>query len=309
MSGRWHRLGRLYAPPDPPLHPALASHAANPLTAWLAPSLAPSLRGDRVRILYNGRDAANRSAIGQVEIDLAARTVLSASPEPLVLPGPPGGFGADGISIGGWLDVGERRWLLVMGWTLDAAGGWRGTIGRIACDDDGLPNGTPEPILAPDGDPDPISLSYPCAYRDADDRLTLLYESTQPGDPATHPLHRAWSPDGDTWLRDGSALPPVLGLTTGYSRPTVLRRDGMWHLWASRLGPAGERYHIGHATSADGRVWTADRAPALLPSGDEWDATMVCYPHVFDHGGVLHMLYCGDGFGRTGFGLARWEDG
>ncbi len=34
---------------------------------------------------------------------------------------------------------------------------------------------------------------------------------------------------------------------------------------------------------------------------------MVAYPHVFEHRGARWMLYCGNGFGRTGFGLAVWE--
>jgi hypothetical protein len=48
------------------------------------------------------------------------------------------------------------------------------------------------------------------------------------------------------------------------------------------------------------------REPALVASGEGWDAAMVCYPHVFEQGGNRYMLYNGDGFGRTGFGLARW---
>jgi hypothetical protein len=31
---------------------------------------------------------------------------------------------------------------------------------------------------------------------------------------------------------------------------------------------------------------------------------MVEYPFVFDHGGARYILYSGNAFGRTGFGLA-----
>jgi hypothetical protein len=33
----------------------------------------------------------------------------------------------------------------------------------------------------------------------------------------------------------------------------------------------------------------------------------VCYPCVFDHGGDRFLLYNGNAYGRTGFGLARLE--
>ena len=38
-----------------------------------------------------------------------------------------------------------------------------------------------------------------------------------------------------------------------------------------------------------------------------WDSEMVCYPHVFVHEGRKVMLYCGNGYGRSGFGMAVME--
>jgi hypothetical protein len=34
---------------------------------------------------------------------------------------------------------------------------------------------------------------------------------------------------------------------------------------------------------------------------------MIEYPCVFDHKGARYMLYAGNGYGRTGFGLAVLE--
>jgi hypothetical protein len=34
---------------------------------------------------------------------------------------------------------------------------------------------------------------------------------------------------------------------------------------------------------------------------------MTSYPAVFAHGGRLWLLYNGNAYGRTGFGLAIWE--
>ena len=91
------------------------------------------------------------------------------------------------------------------------------------------------------------------------------------------------------------------------ARPSVLR-DGrgylMWFSERTRRRP----YRLGAARSEDGLVWR--RAPQLadlLPAAAGWDSDMVAYPHVFEHGGERWMLYCGNGFGRTGFGLALWE--
>ena len=43
----------------------------------------------------------------------------------------------------------------------------------------------------------------------------------------------------------------------------------------------------------------------ISPNG--WDSEMICYPYVFDHGSNRYMLYNGNGYGKTGFGLAVLE--
>jgi len=39
-----------------------------------------------------------------------------------------------------------------------------------------------------------------------------------------------------------------------------------------------------------------------------WDSEMICYRYVFEHGSHRDMLYNGNGYGKTGFGLAVLEE-
>jgi hypothetical protein len=66
----------------------------------------------------------------------------------------------------------------------------------------------------------------------------------------------------------------------------------------------GNAYRIYHAESDDGIVWRRAPEPAIDVSDSGWDSEMVEYPFVFDHAGERYMLYAGNGFGKTGFGLA-----
>jgi hypothetical protein len=73
-------------------------------------------------------------------------------------------------------------------------------------------------------------------------------------------------------------------------------------MWFSHRG---ERYRIGYAESADGLHWQrCDGRAAIDVSPSGWDAESVEYPCVVAAGGGEHMLYNGNGYGRTGIGLA-----
>ena len=80
----------------------------------------------------------------------------------------------------------------------------------------------------------------------------------------------------------------------------------MW--FAHRASISVKNYRIGFAWSKDGRLWRRnDDIAGIDVSKAGWDSEMVCYPYVFEHCGDYFMLYNGNGYGKTGFGLAALE--
>ena len=78
-------------------------------------------------------------------------------------------------------------------------------------------------------------------------------------------------------------------------------------MWYSHRG---ETYRIGYAESEDGLAWQRkDEEAGPDVSGAGWDSEMVEYPFVFDHEGERYMLYNGNGYGKTGVGLAVLDRG
>jgi hypothetical protein len=76
-------------------------------------------------------------------------------------------------------------------------------------------------------------------------------------------------------------------------------------MWYSYRGVPGMSYRIGYARSDDGINWLNDVAEAGISiSKTGWDSQMICYPFVFAHKGQNFMLYNGNDFGKSGFGLA-----
>jgi hypothetical protein len=167
----------------------------------------------------------------------------------------------------------------------------------------------PGPIIERDVT-DPYFCSNPCVLVE-DGRWRMWYLSglgwagLEGGVSASYHVRYADSADGIRWCRTGQV---AIGLELvgefAIARPCVLREKSSYVMWyCVRL--RDRPYRLGIARSHDGLTWMRDHGdPGLAPSTEGWDAEMIAYPHVFDHGLDRYMLYCGNGFGRTGFGLA-----
>lgn len=302
MTKEWCKLGLLYNPPCTDRHPKLVSHAANPLPVHLDE--------DVYRIFFSGRDAENRSSVGAVDIDIVKREVVREHRHPFFEHGSEGSFYADGVSIGNCYEVNGLQYMLFMGWQNPADGHWRGDIGRLIVKSDlTLVIENEKPFIGLDA-ADPISLSYPWVEKNAKGGYSMWYGSTIAWDAGNeemlHVINYASSADGHHWDRHGQAVPYELGKAQAFSRPTVKESAEIgFEMWFSYRSGSGEKYRIGYAYSGDGRKWELSLGDAGIDvSAGGWDSEMIEYPFVFDHKGHRYMMYNGNGYGKTGFGLA-----
>jgi hypothetical protein len=295
---KWRKLGQVFQPAGD--LPWMRSHAANPV--------AERRGGDLFRVYFGGRDERNRSSIGWVEIDLRRpREILARAEQPVLAPGPAGSFDDSGVSMGCLVPAPDGgRFLFYLGWNLGTEVPWRNRIG-LAVSRPGETQFTKTGQPALDlNEADPHSLSYPWVLV-SEQPWRMWYGSNLDWGPdkddMTHVIKCAESRDGVAWMRDGRTALGFRGNGEfALSRPCVLKEEGRYKMWFSCRGKA---YRIGYAESDDGRSWARDDARGgigVSPSG--WDSESVEYPHVFDHAGRRYMLYNGNGYGRTGFGLA-----
>jgi len=300
----WEKLGLIYEPCHS--DEKLLSHAANPLAVQT---------GDDVfRVFYSGRDSLKRSSVGHFDFNIMTGAVIRACETPDFLHGAPDSFYSHGVSIGNVYQVGTVRYMLFMGWHIPEGGHWRGEIGRLRLKPDlQLVLDPQEPLLALN-EHDPISLSYPFVLPDPQCGYRMWYGSTTSWDGGNgemvHVLRQATSPDGTAWTRLDCDLPWELGTAQAFSRPSVIADADGYKMWFSYRSGRGESYRIGHGAKLNSSSrWTLPLDNLDLdvsPSG--WDSEMVEYPFVFDHKGHRYMLYNGNGFGRSGIGLARLRD-
>lgn len=298
---KWREIGRLFCPDN---HFSwMISHASNPTAEYL---------GDDVwRVYFGSRDRQNRSSIGFVDFDINAPfTILGISETPVLSFGHRGTFDDSGASMGCLVCAGERSYLYYVGWNLGVTVPFRNSIGLATREAGSIRfNKISSAPVMDRNEVDPYSLSYPWVVRE-EHAWKMWYGSTlQWGDgfkDSHHVIKYAESTDGIRWKRTGMV---VIDRTspeeTVQSRPCVLFEDFLYKMWYSYKG---KNYRIGYSESSDGIHWeNLDNEVGIHASDFGWDSEMVEYPFVFDHKGQRYMLYNGNGFGKTGFGLAVLE--
>jgi hypothetical protein len=263
-----------------------------------------------VEILVTGRDKHNRSLIGRGSLDLADPTSqVHFEPEPSLGLGPLGAFDENGVSYPCAVRAGEQTRLYYTGWMPSVLTPFQNHIGAAVADGDGRFERISRAPILDRTDADHLSLGS-CFVLAESDRWLMWYTSwvawgDEPGAPKhTYVIKVATSHDGLSWDRpDLTCIDLEHRGEHSISRPSVIRAGGAYHMWYCTRGDV---YRLGYAVSADALHWT--RYDHLVDLGplDVWNADEQCYPYVFERAGSLWMLYCGNGYGRDGLGLARF---
>lgn len=297
----WRRLGLVYSGPE---HlPWARSHAALPTAHRTADG--------RLEVLFSARDERKRSRIGRLEVDESRWAVTGVSDAPLLDLGPLGAFDDAGVTSSWTVSHAGRVYHYYTGWTVGVSVPFYFYIGLAIFDERGtLTRVSPGPVLERSA-VDPYLTASPCVLVE-NGVWRMWYVSGQrwemiDGTPRHYyHIRYAESSDGVSWRRTGRvcidfASPDEYAI----ARPSVVRGANGYHMWYCCRGRA---YRIGYAESADGLTWVRrDEQGGLSPSSSGWDSEMTAYPYVFDRGGRRHMLYNGNAYGRTGFGVAVWE--
>ena len=296
----WRRLGLLFSSAGQ--HDWMVSHAANPY-----PQL---LDGDIYRVYFSARDQNQRSSVGFVEIDITKPfSVLGVSSEPVLGPGVLGAFDDSGASVGCLIESGGDAYLYYLGWNLGVTVLWRNSIGLAIRrkNSSQFERVSQAPVLDRSGS-DPFTLTYPCVRREAE-CWRMWYGSHltwgKGGKDWVHVLKHARSDDGHIWQPTGKIVLPFASADeSALTKPCIIKDRDVYKMWFSGYHRSGS-YKIGYAESEDGLVWQRmDDVCGLLPSAYGFDSESVEYCTVFDHRGQRYMLYNGNQYGRTGFGLA-----
>jgi len=304
----WRKIGQLFSPDEN--HDWMWSHAANPV-----PYILNKEKGI-VRVLFTCRNKNNISHIGYVDIDFFNDfKILKLSDKPVISPGKLGMFDDSGTAMGYLIEKENKFYLFYLGWNLKVTVPWLNTIGLALSDSI---NGDFKKVsMAPVMDrsiEDPFSISYPSILLD-DGKYKMWYGSNlswgKDQSEMQHVIKYAESDDLITWKRTNE-IHIRLEHKNEYalSKPWVIKDGGLYKMWYSyRANGSIDSYRIGYAESKDSKKWTRkDDEVGIDVTLGGWDSEMICYPSVFELDDNNYMLYNGNGYGKTGFGIAILEN-
>jgi hypothetical protein len=296
---RWEKIGLVYCPDgtDDTMH----SHAAMPIAQLIG--------GDLFRIYFSTRDSQSRSRTFSLVVDLTNPLVpLELESTPLLDIGELGAFDDSGAMLSCITPAGELgEYHYYAGWNLGVTVPFRNSLG-VALVKDGklikryrgpvLDRSLLEPHFVGAAEVLHEGAEYRCWYLSC-----LGWTAREPRPAHRYHLKYASSTDGLTWRRDGIvAIDFADDSEIAIARPSVMHDPDGYRMWYCYRG---KYYRIGYAESEDGIRWTRrDGDVGLTVSETGWDSESVAYPHVFDHRGARYMLYNGNGYGLSGFGLA-----
>lgn len=316
----WEKLGKIFDPTEHKFAGACMSFAQAPQTLVF---------DDFVRIYFSTRtqDASTGlylSHIAYIEMDLEFKHLLKISEHEVIPLGKTGCFDEHGIFPLHVFRNAERVWGYIGGVHRRQSVPVDSAIGLAVSQDQGKTF-----IRLGDGPIISASLHEPCLIADPfvqffDGKFYMWYifgqgwenfgTNSNGGEERIYKITQASSLDGIHWDRQNgrSIISSRIGVQECQALPSVVRIENRYHMFFCYRYPDDFRanrdrsYRIGYAYSDDLLNWSRDDAEGGFEISEEgWDSGMNCYPHVFTIRDQVFMLYNGNEFGKTGFGLAR----
>lgn len=309
---KWEKKGLIFSPTNS-LHEWMSEYAQCPFTLTLQ---------DRVRVYTSTRSLIDENGnytarSGYVDLNKQnISEVIDISDSPIVGLGGSGEFDQFGSMAGSVVYFNNKYYLYYCGWQRLVSVPYNWAIG-LAVSDDGknfqrYGNG---PIVGATSE-EPYLQACPIV-KIVNGVWHMWYLSglkwleSNSKKESMYQLMHATSTDGINWNRNGQ---PILPEAVEYECQTscsIIEIDDKYHMWFSYRHGLDFRnkdrgYKIGYAWSDDLETWHRnDSMAGISLSESGWDSEMVCYPHVAEVEGKIYMFYCGNDFGKGGFGYAE----
>ena len=292
----------------------MVSHACVPT--------AISIDENTLRIYYAPRNSEGKSIPTYFDVEANDPSKIKyICDKPILELGELGTFDDDGIMPCSAVRISENCiYLYYVGWNPSVSVPYRNAIGLAISNDNGLSfEKAFKGAIVERNKTEPFFTASPFVLKE-NDKWHLWYASSTGFvivNNKPEPLYEikyAYSNDGIDWVRPNITCIPPAEKYQCTARPTVIKEDGIYKMWFTFRGSfdyrdGKESYKIGYAESTDAINWNRlDNKSGIQLSESGWDSKMQTYPSVIKINEKKYLFYNGNGFGKTGIGLAEWFD-
>jgi hypothetical protein len=277
---------------------------------------------DRLRIYYATRNLEGKSNVSYIEVEKDnPQQIILQNDKPLFELGSLGSFDDSGIMPSSIIAVGDKKYLYYIGWTTRKTVPFQNAVGLAISDDNGqtFRKISEGPIIGINHvEPYFSGTSYVLADNGIFKMWYLSCIRWEILDGQPEPIYNikyAESPDGINWQQTGKVAIPLHENEGGLVSASVIKENGIYKMWFGKRKKSDYRdnannsYRIGYAESQNGVDWERkDESAGIDIATEGWDSQMISYPYVFRNDNRLMMAYNGNGFGKSGFGYAIWEN-
>lgn len=311
---KWNKKGLIFSPNNN--YPWMWSHAQCPF---------PLDFGDFIRVYFATREKYQnnmcRAYGGFVDLDKNdLKKIIRVSSEPLMELGGLGEFDEFGSMPISVVRHNGEFYLYYVGWTRCFSTPYDWEIGFAkSVDGQKFTKVGKGPLIGPTMD-EPYLNSTPVVYKMGENNWHMFYHTGvrwikgKDKLESQYVIKHATSADGINWKRNTRNIIPLKVENECQTTPAIMQIDGKYHmLFCYRHGldfreNRDNAYRIGYACSDDLENWTRnDDMAGIDVSETGWDSQMIEYPHITKINGKYTMFYCGNHFGKEGFGYAELE--
>jgi hypothetical protein len=310
---KWNKLGKIFDPTTSGGQKWMVEQAQNPFALEL---------DDCLRIYFNtrsARDSSGKSVSLPGFVDIEKNDlfkILKISEHPIIPTGRLGEFDEFGVMAGSVIKTSDEYKLFYVGWTRMASVPYNWAIG-LATSRNGetfTRSGCGPIIGATSLEPflqaGCSSVIHKNGYYHLWYTSGIRWLDTASKPESVYQIMHARSTDAKIWERDGKPIISQRIDDEAQASPSVFYYGNQWHMVFSYRHSVNFRnkdrgYRLGYAFSDDLLSWHRDDdrlGLGLSESG--WDSEMICYPNVIKLGDKLLLFYCGNDFGKHGFGVA-----
>lgn len=281
--------------------------------------------GDFVRVYFATREQYQnnmcRAYGGFVDLDKNdLKKIINVSSEPLMDLGGIGEFDEFGSMPISVVKHNGEYYLYYVGWSRGFSTPYDWEIGFAKSNDGArfkkIGKG---PLIGPTMD-EPYLNSTPVVYKFAEDNWHMFYHTGvqwikgEDKLESQYVIKHAVSKDGINWDRNSKPIIPLKVKNECQTTPALMELNGKYHVFFCYREGLDFRYNkekayrIGYACSDDLINWERDDSKAGIDVSESgWDSEMIEYPHITKINNKYIMFYCGNHFGKDGFGYAELE--